>query len=93
MSLHPQTEDRVTYYDVELPQDDVVLAQGLPAENFLDIKDGSHYVRSRGPMCLHPDYCARMREAVDCSRLIVTGPELAAARALVVGFAATLEAA
>ena len=33
--------DRVTYYHLELAQHDVVLAQGLPAESFLDMRDGA----------------------------------------------------
>jgi hypothetical protein len=76
-----------------LPQNDVVLAHGLPAESFLDIKAGSDYVRSRGPVCLYPDYCARIREAVGCVRLFVTRRELVAARAFVAGFAVEQEAA
>jgi hypothetical protein len=74
---------RVTYHHIELPQHDVVLAQGLPAESFLDIKDGSNYARSPGPVQLYPDFPARMWEAFGCARLIVTGAELDAARALV----------
>jgi hypothetical protein len=38
----------------------VVLAQGLPEKSFLDIKDGSNYARSRGPVWLYPDYSARI---------------------------------
>ena len=79
--------DRVTYYHLELPRHDVVLAQGLPAESFLDLKDGSNYANRPGPVRLYPDYTARMWEAFGCARLIVTGPELAAARALVASFA------
>ena len=35
--------DHVTYYHIELPQHDVLLAEGLPAESFLDLRDGSNY--------------------------------------------------
>jgi autotransporter passenger strand-loop-strand repeat protein len=79
--------DRVTYYHLELPSHDVVLAQGLPAESFLDLKDGSNYANRPGPVRLYPDFTVRMWEAFGCARLIVTGPELAAARALVGEFA------
>ena len=85
--------DHVTYYHLELPQHDVVLAQGLPAESFLDLKDGSNYANRPGPVRLYPDFSARMWEAFGCARLIVTGPELAAARALVGDFAAARTAA
>ena len=40
---------RVTYYHLELPQHDVVLAEGLLAETFLDMKDGSSYANRPGP--------------------------------------------
>ena len=79
--------DQVTYYHIELPQHDVVLAEGLPAESFLDMQDGSNYANRPGPVRLYPDFSARMWEAFGCARLIVTGPELAAARALVARFA------
>jgi hypothetical protein len=85
--------DRVSYYHFELPQHDVVLAQGLPAESFLDLKDGSNYANRPGPIRLYPDFTARMWEAFGCARLIVTGPELTAARALVGRFARAQSAA
>ena len=77
----------IFFYHLELPSHDVVLAQGLPAESFLDLKDGSNYANRPGPVRLYPDFTVRMWEAFGCARLIVTGPELAAARALVGEFA------
>jgi hypothetical protein len=85
--------DHVTYHHVELPRHEVLLAQGLPAESFLDMKDGSKYAERPGPARLYPDFSAGMWEAFGCARLVVTGPELAAARAFVAGFAAERVAA
>jgi len=85
--------DRVTYHHIELAEHDVVLAQGLPAERFLDVKDGSKYANRPGPVRLHPDYSVGMWEAFGCARLVVTGPELEAARALVGSFATDRAAA
>jgi collagen type I/II/III/V/XI/XXIV/XXVII alpha len=85
--------DHVTYYHLELPRHDVLLAEGLPTESFLDLRDGAHYADRLGPTRLYPDFSARMWEAFGCARLIVTGPELAAARALVVLHAVRREAA
>jgi len=79
--------DHVSYYHIELAQHDVVLAQGLPAESFLDMRDRSNYANRPGPVRLYPDFSARMWEAFGCAPLIVTGPELAAARAMVGRFA------
>ena len=84
---------RVTYYHLELSQHDVLLAEGLPAESFLDMRDGSNYANRPGPVRLYPDYSARMWEAFGCARLVVTGPELEAVRALVAGFAGERKAA
>jgi autotransporter passenger strand-loop-strand repeat protein len=75
--------DRVAYYHIELPEHGVVLAQGLPAESFLDMRDRSNYANRPGPVRLFPDFTAQMWEAFGCARLVVTGPELAAVRALV----------
>ena len=54
--------DQVTYYHLELPQHDVVPAQGLPAESFLDLKDGSNYANRPGPIRRYrttPSACGR----------------------------------
>ena len=85
--------DRVTYHHIELAQHDVLLADGLPAESFLDLRDGANYANRPGPTRLYPDYSARMWEAFGCARLIVTGPELDAAQALVARFATDQAAA
>jgi autotransporter passenger strand-loop-strand repeat protein len=85
--------NQVTYYHVELPRHDVVLAEGLPAESFLDMKDGSNCTNRLGPVRLYPDFSARMWQAFGCAPLIVTGPELLAARSLVARLALELAAA
>ena len=79
--------ERVTYHHIELAQHDVLLAEGLPAESFLDMRDGTNYANRPGPIRLYPDFSVRMWEAFGCARLVVTGPELAAARLLVARFA------
>jgi autotransporter passenger strand-loop-strand repeat protein len=85
--------ERVTYYHLELAEHDVVLAEGLSAESFLDMRDGSQYASRPGPVRLYPDFSAGMWEAFGCAPLIVTGPKLMAARALVAHFATDQAAA
>ena len=85
--------DRITYHHIELAAHDVLLAEGLPAESFLDMRDGTNYANRAGPVRLYPDFSARMWEAFGCARLVVTGPELEAARGLVAGLAVEREAA
>jgi len=57
------------------------------------MRDGSKDANRPGPARLHTDFSAWMWEAFGCARLIVTGPELERARALVGRFAATRAAA
>ena len=73
----------VMYFHVQLPWHDVVRSEGLPTESFLDTGDRSNFENGGGPIRLHPDFNARMWEAEGCARLILTGPELEAARAMV----------
>jgi hypothetical protein len=80
--------DAITYYHVELPRHDVLLAEGLPAESYLDTGDRSNF--SDGvPVGLFPDFStpvpnlAAIWEAEGCAPLVVHGPVLDAARAAV----------
>ncbi len=59
--------DEITYYHLELPRHDVLLAEGLPAESYLDTGNAS-------------DFPALMWEAESCAPLIVTGAQLEAFR-------------
>jgi collagen type I/II/III/V/XI/XXIV/XXVII alpha len=75
--------DEVTYYHVELPHHDVLLAEGLPAESYLDTGNRSNFANSGGPVVLHPDFASLRWEAEACVPLVVTGPKLDAAQRLV----------
>jgi T5SS/PEP-CTERM-associated repeat protein len=74
--------DAVTYYHVELPQHAVLLAEGLPAESYLDVGDRTQFANGDGPIALYPDFASRRWEAEGCAPLVVTGPALEAARRL-----------
>ena len=45
VSIVQQTVDAVTYWHVELPEHDVLLAEGLPAESFLDTGANTRYAK------------------------------------------------
>ncbi len=75
--------DQVTYYHVELPSHDVLLAEGLPAESYLDTGDRQNFSNSCGPVALYPDFAMHKREEEGCAPLLVTGPHVAAARRLI----------
>ncbi len=50
--------DTVTYYHIELPRHDIVIAEGLPAESYLDIGNRSMMADGGDAMQLHPDFAA-----------------------------------
>ena len=65
----------VTYHHIELERHDVVLAEGLPAETYLDTGDRARF--TGGPVTtLHPDFAARVWEMAGCAPLVMSGPRL-----------------
>jgi hypothetical protein len=70
---------RVVYHHVELAEHNVVLAEGLPAETYLDTGDRAKFSGTE-VITLHPDFSVRVLEAMGCAPVVVTGPQLAAVR-------------
>jgi T5SS/PEP-CTERM-associated repeat protein len=77
----------VTYYHIELPRHAVILAEGLPVESYLDAGDRANFRPDEKTIRLQPNFAPRLTpdsgrlwETRGAARLIVTGPELAAAR-------------
>jgi len=85
------TVDEVTYYHVELPRHDVLLAEGLPAESYLDTGDRGNFVNGGVSVTLHPDFATLVWEGRGCAPLVVTGPEVDAARAIAMPTVAWLQ--
>ncbi len=73
--------DQVTYFHVELAEHDVLLAEGLEAESWLDCGGRDVFENAAGPIVLHPDLDARRWEALGCAPLVVTGAKRDAAAA------------
>ncbi len=71
----------VTYYHVELPRHAAILAEGLPAESYLDLGNRGAFANGGGAVALHPDFARSLWQAEGCGELILGGPLLAAARA------------
>ncbi len=69
----------VRYVHVELALHDVVLAEGLPVESFLDLGNHRQFGEGPGPIDLHPDFTALAWEAA-CAPLKLCGPEVEAVR-------------
>jgi hypothetical protein len=68
--------DAVTYYHVELGEHDVLLADGLPAESYLETGSRADFDNADGVIALHPEFGMRRWEAFGCAPLVVTGPKL-----------------
>ena len=72
--------DEVTYYHVELPTHDVMLAEGLPTESFLDTGSRRNFANGGQPTALFPDFSNRVWEAFGIAPLVVSGPILSTIR-------------
>ncbi len=79
-SVVQEPVDRVSYYHVETPRHDVLLAEGLACETYLDAGNRANFDNGGDVIRLHPDFAMRMWEASGCAPLQVTGPILAAVR-------------
>jgi hypothetical protein len=75
-----QRTPTVQYFHIELDCHDVVLANGLPAESYLDTGDRARFENSGLPLILHPDFASRAWEARGYAPLVIVGPEVDAVR-------------
>lgn len=73
----------VEYFHVELARHDILLAEGLPAESYLDTGDRASFENAPGAIVLHPDFSRWAWDGRACAELKVTGSELDAVRAKV----------
>jgi hypothetical protein len=77
---------QVTYHHVELPRHAVLLAEGLPAETYLDVGYRDNFQNNDGSIRLFADFSgdgpdiAILREGEACAPFVVHGPELDAVR-------------
>ena len=72
--------DRVTYYHIELPRHDVVFAEGLPTESYLDTGNRSSFANGGGSVALYPDFSSHVWDSKGCAPLVITGAQLDAVR-------------
>lgn len=70
----------VTYFHVELPDHEVIFAEGMPAESYLDLGNRSVFENGGSSVQLHPDLASRLWDETACAPLIFGGPLLAAIR-------------
>jgi hypothetical protein len=80
----------VTYYHLELPRHDVVFAEGLPAETYLDTGNRAAFANGGLPLILHPDFALREWQSRGFAPLLTNGDTLALIRHTLLVQAATL---
>jgi len=68
-SIAQDEVQEITYWHIELDTHDVVLAEGVPAESFLDTGNRASFAGGQ-TQNLHPDFAARLREARGCLPLL-----------------------
>ncbi len=73
---------QIEYFHIELPRHDVVLAEGLPTETYLDNGDRANFENGGPAVRLHPDFTFLTWEARGYAPLTVAGPEVDSVRAL-----------
>ena len=89
VTIRQEQRDFVTYWHIELPQHDILVAEGLAAESFLDTGNRDAFINSGRVVQVHPNFSQRIWEAEGYARLVAAGPELEAAR---IGLAARAHA-
>ncbi len=72
---------RVEYFHVELQRHDVLLAEGLPAESYLENNDRDRFENTGSSVALHPDFANWNWDGRACAELAVTGPAFEAVKA------------
>ena len=78
--------DSVTYWHVELDSHDILVANGVPAESYLDTGNRCAFDNAPGVVELHRDFAARSADGF-CRPLVESGPLLSAARLKLFGAA------
>lgn len=82
--------DQVTYFHVELDRHDVLLAEGLACESYLDTGNRAAFENAAGATMLHADFARAVWDARGCAPLLTEGPALEAVQVLLLSRAATL---
>jgi collagen type I alpha len=80
-SVAQEFPQRVTYFHVELAEHAVLLAEGLPAESYLDTGNRAVFDGQAGPRPLHPELAsAAVWDARSCAPLVLGGARIARTR-------------
>jgi hypothetical protein len=64
----------ITYWHVELDRHDVLLAEGLPAESYLDTGNRAAFANAGRAVTAHPDFARGIWGRQGCAPLVAAGP-------------------
>ena len=87
-TIRQVTVEEVTYFHIELEKHDVVWAEGLPTETYLDTGDRACFANGGDVVTLHPAWhrpgpeVTLVMDALGYAPLRLTGPEVRRVRAL-----------
>jgi hypothetical protein len=95
MTIAQREVGEISYFHVELDRHEVLLAEGLPAESYLDTGNRCAFANGGSAAELAPDFAPRAWDALGCAPLVLGGEAVTAVRhdlrerALRLGFAFT----
>jgi collagen type I/II/III/V/XI/XXIV/XXVII alpha len=76
-----QPVSAVTYWHLELDRHEVLLADGMPAESYLDTGNRAAFANGGTAVAAHPDFSRSVWASRACAELVTAGSKLAAIRA------------
>ena len=88
-SIVQERARRVTWWHVELDAHDVVLAQGLPCESYLDTGNRHAFSNGGAAVQLHPDFSRGVWAAQGCAELALNGRHVVVAKQRLIDASAT----
>jgi hypothetical protein len=89
-TIAQEPRDAVTYWHVELGQHNVILAEGLPCESYLDTGNRGAFANGGAAVQMHADFARGVWEAEACAPLVLEGAEREAAHSWLLARAETL---
>jgi hypothetical protein len=69
-SIAQEACDHVTYWHVELAHHDIVLAEGMPCETYLDTGNRCAFESESGPVQLHPEFARAIWVEQGCAPIL-----------------------
>jgi hypothetical protein len=70
----------VTYYHIELAEHAVLVAEGVPAESYLETGNRAAFANGGPAVVLHPNFAQTIRERKSCAPFVESGPVVEAVR-------------